>query len=93
MKWAGLVTFRSGGAHHKLTIGSPNGKARSAPMHLCTVYCLHARGLLIFVGAKIEWMQYVPAPEQIFVPDCPPELEYLLQIDRFIVSLRGIIDS
>ena len=27
------------------------------------------------------------------MPDCPPGLEYLLQIDRFIVSLRGIINS
>jgi hypothetical protein len=31
----------------------------------------------------------VPAPEQIFVSDCPPGLEYLLQIDRFIVNQRG----
>ena len=35
---------------------------------------------------KIDWM---PAPEQLFVPDCPPGLEYLLQLDRFIVSQRG----
>ena len=31
----------------------------------------------------------MPAPQQV-VPDCPPGLEYLLQIDRFVVSLRGV---
>ena len=30
----------------------------------------------------------MPAPQQV-IPDCPPGLEYLLQIDRFIVSLRS----
>ena len=31
----------------------------------------------------------MPAPEQVFVAECPPGLEYLLQIDRFMVSLKG----
>ena len=39
----------------------------------------------LLLGINIDWM---PAPEH-FVDDCPPGLEYLLQIDRFIVSLRG----